>query len=73
MSSGNSPLTLHKLRTLHNTGEITGLGSLMNFTSTSSVPVALVLLKDLIIFNSSSGIVGHKKRYLEHFVEFVEI
>ena len=73
MSSGNSLLTIHKLRILHDIGEITALGSLVNFTSTSSAPVALVLFKDLIIFDSSSGVVGDQKRYLEHFVKFVEI
>ena len=55
MLLGNSLLTLNKPRVLHGTGDIIALGILTNFTSTSSVRVALSLLKDFVIFAISSG------------------
>ena len=50
-----------KLRILNNTEEIITLDSLVNFTSTSSVCVAFLLLKHLTIFDVSSGVVEIKK------------
>ena len=37
------------------------MDSLINFTSTSSVRITLLLLKDFILFDISSGVVGDKK------------
>ena len=63
MPSGNFPLIKHKFKILHNSREIIALDSLMNFTPTSFARVAFLLLKDLIIFDISSGFAGNKERF----------